>query len=78
MTGLPQFSSNGLVPVKFSVDDDPDPPILIGDGLVSGQQVNDAEPCVPESNPPVLRNPMPLPIRSAVVKSLNGALYSRF
>jgi hypothetical protein len=54
VTRLVKIFANGFVSIEFSVNDDPHPSILIGDGLVSRQKVNNAEPRVSKTHPLVL------------------------
>ena len=48
-----QFALDRFVVVEFAVDDDAGASVLARDRLIAGGQVDDAEPGVPESNPPV-------------------------
>jgi hypothetical protein len=44
-----ELALNGLVVVELAVDDNVLSPILTGNGLVSGREVDNAESCVPQS-----------------------------
>jgi len=45
------------------------PAVLVGDRLVAGHQVDDAEPRVAESDAPVFGDPLPLAVGAAVVQA---------
>ena len=61
-----QVPLDRLVSVELAVDDDVDLPVLACDGLIAGRQVDDAQPGVPETDVPVIRDPPPLPVGAAV------------
>ena len=61
------------VVVELTVHDDVELLILVGDRLVAGGEVDDAEPRVPHAHPSVRRDPLSLPVGAAVVQRLGGA-----
>ena len=61
VTRLLEFALDRFVTVEFAVDDDPRLFVLAGDRLISGCEIDDAQPSVAKGNPAVRRYPMPLP-----------------
>jgi hypothetical protein len=49
--------------------------ILAGDRLIAGGEIDDAEARVPQGDAAVWGDPVPLPIRSAMVEALRGTLH---
>jgi hypothetical protein len=77
VTGLFQIPLNRFESVKFAVDDDGDRLIFVGDGLIAGRKVNDAQPGMTQRHPAVRRNPLTLRIRAAVMKAASdGSNYA--
>src|SRR5215469_1454697 len=62
-----ELALNGFVIVELAVDDNVLAPILTGNGLVSGREVDDAESCVTQSYQPIRRNPLALSVRPAMI-----------
>src|SRR5437660_10419609 len=77
MTRLFELPLDRFIAVEFAVNDDPGAPVLARDRLISSCKVDDAEPRVPKGNSPVGCNPMALPIRAPVIKTLGSALHYR-
>ena len=69
-----ELGANRLEVVELAIDDDAGLVILAGDRLRAGRQVDDAQPGMTEGHAPILRHPVFLGIRAAVLESLNGAL----
>ena len=71
---LLEFALDRFVPVEFTVDDDTGLFVLAGDRLISGREIDDAEPRVAKSNEAVRRYPMALPIGATVMKAVGSPL----
>src|SRR5262249_1022394 len=50
VAGALEFFANGFVAIKFAVDDNSGLLVLAGNGLISGREVDNAEPRVPQSD----------------------------
>jgi hypothetical protein len=73
MSGMFQLPLDRFIPIEFAIDDDPDFLVLVRNRLISGGEVDDAEPGVPQRNPAVGRNPVALAIGTAVIQALRRA-----
>src|ERR1700730_15067304 len=58
--------------VELAVDDQPEPAVFVGDRLIPGLKIDDAESRVAESGTPLRRNPDALCIRTAVAETPRG------
>ena len=76
VTRLFEFALDRFIAVEFAVDDDPGLFVLAGDRLISGCEIDDAEPRVAEGNAAVGRNPVALPIGAAMIEALGGPLHA--
>jgi len=63
-----QLAADAFEIVKLPVRDDVKPLVFVRDGLITGRQVDDAEPRVAESGAPVLIDPNALRVGSAMLK----------
>src|SRR5207249_6110143 len=72
MPGLFELVLDRLVAVEFAVDNDLKLFVLIGDRLISGRKINDAQACVPETDPGVRSDPIALAIRTTMAETLCG------
>src|SRR5262249_50787584 len=70
---LLELALDALVVVELAIDHDVQALVLIGDRLITGDQVNDAEARVPEPDAAMWRDPLPLPVRSAMVQTARRA-----
>ena len=69
-----ELSLNRFIAIEFAVDHDPSAAVFAGDGLVARRQVDDAETRVSERDSVVLRPPVALSIRAAMIETLRGSL----
>src|SRR5579884_1909898 len=69
-----ELALNGLVSIELAIDDDPNALVFARDGLIAGGQVDDAEPGMAQSDLPVGRDPLPLPVGTAMVETLRCPL----
>src|SRR5260370_33184142 len=67
-----------FVAVEFAVDDNSKAFVLVRDWLISGRKVDNAEPCMPECDPPVRSDPMPLAVGTAMTKTPRSPLHCPF
>src|SRR5829696_4162134 len=67
-----EVAPNPFVVVKLSVDHDAQPTVLAGYRLRPRHQVDNAEPRVAQSDPPVRRRPMMLLVGPAMCEPLGG------
>ena len=74
MTCLFEFLLDGLITVKLSVHNDSKALILIGNRLVPGRQIDNAEPCVAETNSTILSDPMTLTVRATMMQAFGCPL----
>src|SRR5215472_16199948 len=58
---------SGFVVVELTIDDNVLAPILTRNGLFSGSKVDNAESSVTQSYQPVRGDPLPLPVRPAMI-----------
>src|SRR5215471_10555139 len=72
-----ELALSGFIVVEFAVNNNVLAPILAGNGLVSGREVDNAESCMTQSYLPIRRNPLPLSVRAAVIKSPGSLLQHR-
>ena len=72
-----EFPLNRFVAVEFAVHHDVASFVLARDRLISGRQIDDAEPRVAKPNSLVGRNPVALAIGTAMIQALGGPLQSR-
>jgi hypothetical protein len=68
---------NCLIAIEFTVNDDTRSTVLARNRLISGRQINDAQPRMPKSNPPVRGDPMSLSVGSTVMQALRRSLHYR-
>ena len=68
-----ELALDALVVVELAVDDDVQPLVLVGDRLVAGRQVDDAQPGMPQADASMGGDPLPLPVRPAVVEPFGRA-----
>src|SRR5262249_47549052 len=68
MATLLQPGADAFVVVELPVDHDVHVPVLVRDRLIAGLEVDDAQPCVPQSHVAVGRHPVSLPVGSAVME----------
>ena len=61
MAAAGQFALDTLEVVEFAVDDNVQPLVLVGDRLIAGHQINNAQPGVPQGYATVRRHPMARP-----------------
>jgi hypothetical protein len=61
-----EVALSALEVVELAVDDDVQGLVLAGDRLIAGGQVDDAESGMDQPDSPIIGDPPPLPIRSAV------------
>jgi hypothetical protein len=73
-----KFFLDRLVAVEFAVDDNSKSFVLVRDWLISGRKVDNAEPCMPECDPAVRSDPMPLAVGTAMTKTLRSPLHCPF
>ena len=59
---------HALVVVELSVDDDVEALVLVGDRLIAGVEVDDAEARMPEPDTAMRRDPVSAPVRPAMVE----------
>jgi hypothetical protein len=78
VAGTFKFPLNGLVAVEFPINHDPGFFVFARDRLISGRQVDNAKPRVAQTNSTVRRDPMPLPIRAAVIEASRGPFHYCF
>ena len=72
MPPLLKLPTLSLKIIKFSIHDNPDPMILIGNGLIAGGEIDDAQPGMPKPHTTVSGNPFTIAVGSAMVKHFNG------
>src|SRR5207247_11483056 len=72
LTGLFEFVRTLLVAVEFAIDNDLNLFVRIGDRLISGRKINDAQAGVPETDPGVRSDPIALTIRTTMAETLCG------
>src|SRR4051794_2842159 len=75
MSCLFEFLLDGFVTVELAVDGNTSALTLAGNRLIAGGEIDDAEARVPQGNAAVWRDPVPLPIRSAMMEALRGTLH---
>ena len=63
-----QLALDALVVVELAVDDDVQAFVFVGDRLIAGCQVDNAQPRMPQRDAAVRRDPMPLAVRPAMVQ----------
>ena len=78
MTRLFEFPLDRFIAIEFAVDHDPNLFVFACDRLISCCEIDDAEPCVPKTNAAVWRNPVALPIRTAMIEALGSPLQGCF
>src|SRR5215813_11645780 len=66
---LLELALDCLIAIELAVDDDACLLVLADDRLVAGREIDDAETRMAESDAPVGRNPMALPVRAAVLET---------
>jgi hypothetical protein len=64
MSGSLELALGLLVAVELAIDDDSSASILAGDGLTAGDEIDDAQPGMSESNAPVVGHPVALSVRT--------------
>src|SRR5207244_5638021 len=69
VSSLFEFFLDRLVTVEFAIHDDPKRFVFVGDRLISSRQVDDAQPCVPQTNSTVGRDPVALSVRAAMTET---------
>src|SRR6185312_10967655 len=69
-----EVAPDALVVVELAVDDDVGAVVLGGDGLVAGDEVDDAEASMSEGDAPIRRDPVVLAVGTAVVETPGGPL----
>ena len=69
-----QLASLALEVIKFAVDNDMNPFVLVRDRLIAGREINDAQPRMTETDALIRGKPGALAVRTAVVKAVRGAL----
>ena len=67
-----QAAADRLEVVELAVDDDVERLVFVGDRLIAGGQVDDAEPRVSEARTPVGRRPSRLVVRAAMHEPPRG------
>jgi hypothetical protein len=73
-----KFALDGFIAIKLAIDYDPGLSVFTGNRLVSGGQIDDAETRVPKTYSAILRHPMLLTIRSAMIEALSSPLQCSF
>ena len=74
VSSLFEFFLDRLVTVEFTIHDDPKRFVFVGDWLISGRQVDDAQPCVSQTDSTVGGDPVTLSVRAAMTKTPCRAL----
>jgi hypothetical protein len=69
-----QFASLAFKVIKLAVDNDMNPLVLVGDRLIAGREVNDAQPRVTETGTVIGGQPDTLAVRAAMMEGFRGAL----
>jgi hypothetical protein len=69
-----QFTSLALEVIELAVDNDVNPFVLVCDRLITGREVNNAQPRMTETDALVWGEPGALAVRTAVPKAVRGAL----
>src|SRR5438093_7168637 len=69
VSSLFEFFLDRLVTVEFTIHNDPKCFVFVGDWLTSSGQVDNAQPCVPQTNSTVGRDPVALPVRTAMTET---------
>src|SRR5215472_5295141 len=59
-----------LITVEFAVHNNAKASIFVGDGLISGRQIDNAEPRVAEADAAISCNPMALAVRTTMMEAL--------
>ncbi len=67
-----ELGADALEVVELAVDDDVERLVLVGDRLIAGGQVDDAQPRVPEARAPVRGRPRRLVVRAAMNETPRG------
>ncbi len=67
-----QAPADRLEVVELAVDDDVERFVFVGDRLIAGGQVDDAQPRVPEAGAPVRGRPRRLVVRAAMHETPRG------
>src|SRR6185437_8891260 len=74
MAAAGQLALDPLEIVELAIDDDMQPLVFVGDGLIACLEVDNAEPRVSEGDAAMRSNPVPLAIRPAMVQGLHTPL----
>ena len=69
-----QLPSLALEVIKLAIDGDVNPVVLVCDRLITGHQVNNAQPRMTETDASILGNPDAAAVGTAVVKSFGHAV----
>ena len=70
MPRLRQLALDGFVAVELSVDNDSCAAIVAGDRLLTGLEVDDAQPRMTQGDAPVIGHPIALRVRSAMLEAI--------
>jgi hypothetical protein len=70
-----KVAADRLEVVELAVGDDVERPVFVGDRLIAGGQVDDAQPRMAQPDAPVGRGPDRLIVRSAVDQPPRGRQY---
>src|SRR5262249_30869148 len=74
VAALLQFALDAFIIVELAIDDDPGALVFVGDGLIAGHQIDDAEPRMAEADAPMWRDPGALPVGTAMMEAGDAAL----
>src|SRR5438128_11558145 len=69
VSSLFEFFLDRLVTVEFTIHDDPKGFVFVGNWLISGRQVDDAQPCVSEADSTIGCEPVALSVRAAMTET---------
>src|SRR5437667_8713809 len=87
MSSLFKLPLNRLITVELTIDDDPKGFVFVGNWLISGRQVDDAQPCVSQTDSTVRCDPVTLSVRTAMTNThcrflqrlgANGAMLRKY
>src|SRR5439155_22065306 len=69
VSSLFEFFLDRLVTVEFTIHDDPKRFVFVGDWLISSRQVDNAQPCVSQTDSTVGCDPVALSVRTAMMET---------
>lgn len=74
MSSLFELRLDRLITVEFAIYNNAKAFVFVGDGLVSGRQIDNAEPRVAKSDAADCCDPMTLTVRTTMAEALGGLL----